>query len=53
MGLVVYHFCSGVVVVRSLLIFLTNFEMVPIFLIMPFLDLFVPNKLFHLGFVLD
>jgi hypothetical protein len=53
MGWGIYHFCSGVLVVRSLLIFFTNFEMVLIFLIMVFLVLLMLNKSFHLGFVLD
>jgi hypothetical protein len=48
MGWGVYYFCRGVLVVRSLLNFFTNFEMVLIFLIMASLDLFVPNKIFTL-----
>jgi hypothetical protein len=52
MGWGVYHFCSCALVVRSLLIFITNFEMVLIFLIMAFLVLLVLNNSFHLEFVL-
>jgi hypothetical protein len=48
MGWGVYHFCRDVLVVRNLLNFFTNFEMVPIFLIMAFLALLVSNKSFHL-----
>jgi hypothetical protein len=40
-------------VVTSLLNFVTNFEIVLIFLIITFLVLLVPNKIFHLEFVLD
>jgi hypothetical protein len=43
MGWGVYHFCSDVLVVRSLLNSLTNFEMVLIFLIMAFLVFLVPK----------
>jgi hypothetical protein len=48
-----YYFCRGVLVVRSLLKFSYQFEMVLIFLIMVFLDLLVPNKIFHLGLALN
>jgi hypothetical protein len=40
-------------VVTSLLNFVTNFEIVLIFLIITFLVLLVLNKTFHLEFVLD
>jgi hypothetical protein len=53
MGWGIYHFCNGVLVVTSLLNFFTNFEIVLVFLIMGFLVLLVPNKTFHLEFVLD
>jgi hypothetical protein len=49
----VYYFCSGVLVVRSLLNFSYHFEMVLIFLIMVFLGSLLPNKLFHSVLVLD
>jgi hypothetical protein len=53
MGWGIYHFWSGVLVVTSLLNFVTNFEIVLIFLIITFLVLLVLNKTFHLEFVLD
>jgi hypothetical protein len=53
MGWGVYHFCRDVLVVRSLLNFLTNFEMVLVFLIIAFMVLLESNKTFHLGFFLD
>jgi hypothetical protein len=40
----VYYFCSGVLVVRSLLNFLFLFTVVLTFLIMVFLGFLVPNK---------
>jgi hypothetical protein len=43
-GLGVYYFCSGVLVVRSLLNFLYLFTVVLAFLIMVFLGFLVPNK---------
>jgi hypothetical protein len=53
MGWGVYHFCSGVLVVRSLLIFLAIFVIALIFLIMAFLDFLVPNKIYNRGLALD
>jgi hypothetical protein len=40
----VYYFCSGFLVVRSLLNFLVIFALTLIFLIMDFLDFLVSNK---------
>jgi hypothetical protein len=40
----VYYFCSGVLVVRSLLNFYYHFDMVLIFLVMVFLGFLVPNN---------
>jgi hypothetical protein len=53
MGWGVYYFCSGVLVVRSLLIFLTIFKMGLILLILVFLGSLLPNKLFNPRLVLD
>jgi hypothetical protein len=53
MGWGVYHFYSGVLVVRSLLNFLAIFVFVLIFLIMAFLDFLVPNKIYNLGLSLN
>jgi hypothetical protein len=53
MGWGVYYFSSGALAVRSLLNFLTIFEMSLIFLIMVFLGSLLPNKLFNPGLVLD
>jgi hypothetical protein len=47
MGWGVYYFCSGVLVVRSLLNFFTIFVMGLIFLIMVFLGSLLPNELFN------
>jgi hypothetical protein len=49
----VYYFCSGVLVIRSLLNFFYHFGMVLIFLIMVFLGSLLPNKLFNPVLVLD
>jgi hypothetical protein len=40
----VYYFCSGVLVVRSLLNSYYHFDMVLIFLVMVFLGFLVPNN---------
>jgi hypothetical protein len=39
----VYHFCSGILVVRGLLIFFCYYCMCPIFLTMAFVDFLMPN----------
>jgi hypothetical protein len=49
----VYHFCSGVLVVRGLLDFFAIISFVLIFLIMAFLDFLVPIKTYNLGLALD
>jgi hypothetical protein len=53
MGSGVYHFCIGVLAVRSLLNFFYHFKMGLIFLIMVFLGSLLPNGLFNLGLALD
>jgi hypothetical protein len=53
MGWGVYHFCSDVLSVRSLLNFLVIFALVLVFLIMAFHDFLVPNKIFNHGLALD
>jgi hypothetical protein len=52
LGWGVYHFCSGVLVVTSPLIFFTNFEIVCLILIIVFLVLLVHNKTFYLELAL-
>jgi hypothetical protein len=52
MGWGVYHFCSGLLAVRSLLKFSCHFAIVIIFLIMEFLDFLVPNKINNLRLAL-
>jgi hypothetical protein len=49
----VYHFCSGVLVVRSLLNFSCHFCICPYLLNHGFLDFLVPNKIYNLGLALD
>jgi hypothetical protein len=44
----VYHFCSGILVVTGLLIFLAIIVFALIFLIMAFLDFLMPNKIINL-----
>jgi hypothetical protein len=39
----VYHFCSGMLVVRGLLNFYCHYCMCPIFLTMAFVDFLMPN----------
>jgi hypothetical protein len=53
MGWGIYHFCSGVLVVRDLLNFFAIFVIILIFLIMVFIDFLVPNKIYNLGLALD
>jgi hypothetical protein len=53
MGWGVYHFCSGVLSVKSLVNCSCHFAMVLIILILAFLDFLMTNKIINLGLALD